>query len=83
MNCRGEGAALSLEDSRKLLEQSGQAASADPAHEARPQAEMPIMAGGLVRSIPLGTDRDGARFWQLQGWPAAVQGNACISTIAA
>ncbi|KAK9816278.1 hypothetical protein WJX74_000473 [Apatococcus lobatus] len=75
---RGEGAALSLEDSRKLLEQSGQAASAEPACEPRPQPEMPITAGGLVRSVPLGTDRDENRFWQLKGWAAAVQGvGAC------
>ena len=75
LSCRGEGAAMSLEDSQKLVEQSGQAASAVPSHEARQQADRPITAGGLVRNIPLGTDRDGTRFWQLHGWAAATQGN--------
>ncbi|KAK9867375.1 hypothetical protein WJX84_007322 [Apatococcus fuscideae] len=70
---RGDGAALSLEDSRKLLEETGRAAIAEADRPGHP-ADIPITAGGLVRNIPLGTDRNGNRFWQLQGWLTASQG---------
>ncbi len=70
---RGEGAGLSLEDSRKLLQQSGKDAQAS-SEGPKQHADQPILADGLVRCMPLGTDRDRHRFWQLRGYPTAMQG---------
>ena len=70
--CRGEGAALSLEGSRQLLQQSGKEAQAAADMPER-GVQLPISAEGIVRCLALGMDQDARRFWQLQGWSAAMQ----------